>query len=163
MRYVAVVAHDQNLWIGKWGQLPWHNPEDFKHFKSLTTGHTVVMGARTFDSIGRALPNRRNIVLSRSNREFDGAERVDSLESLDSLLSLDDSDEQPSLEVCVLGGSQVYELFLEKWLLDELWVSEIPGIFECDTYFPEYRKLYHEYSRIKHNSFDFVIYRRSTI
>jgi dihydrofolate reductase len=72
------------------------------------------MGARTFDSIGRALPNRRNIVLSRSNREFDGAERVDSLESLDSLLSLDDSDEQSSLEVCVLGGSQVYELFLEK-------------------------------------------------
>jgi dihydrofolate reductase len=72
------------------------------------------MGARTFDSIGRALPNRRNIVLSRSSRDFEGAERVDSLAALDKLLSLNVLHEQALTGVCILGGSQIYELFLNK-------------------------------------------------
>ena len=72
------------------------------------------MGARTFDSIGRALLNRRNIVLSRSSRDFEGAERVESLTVLDKLLSLDIVSEQSSTEVCILGGSQIYELFLNE-------------------------------------------------
>lgn len=124
MKLIAIVAHDNELLIGNRGTLPWHLPEDFANFKACTTGHSVIMGGTTFLSIGRPLPNRRNLVLSRTLAPRDGIEIFSSI--YDCLGAL----EGASGDVFVLGGSNVYEQFLDENLLDEIWVSEVPGKYE---------------------------------
>lgn len=124
-----IVAYDKNRTIGRNGQLPWQGklPADMRHFREITTGHTVVMGRKTFDSIGHVLPKRQNIVVSRSDLQIEGALVASSLEQAYGF-AIDD-------DIYVLGGSQIYEQALND--MDELCVTEIDASFEGDVYFPK--------------------------
>lgn len=127
-----IVAVDENNGIGKDNQLPWHLPADLKHFKTLTTGHPVIMGRKTFESIGKALSNRRNIVISRQlNYTAEGAETVSSLK--DSFRICRDEN-----EIFIIGGAQIFEQSLE--LADFLYLTVIRHNFHADTFFPEIDK-----------------------
>ena len=108
MRLSIVVAMDDNRLIGSKNQLPWHLPADLAYFKKLTTGKSILMGRKTYDSIGRPLPNRRNIVITRnSNISIPGCEVVS---SIDDALELTKDD----LEVMVIGGASLCEQLLPK-------------------------------------------------
>ncbi|KLT65585.1 dihydrofolate reductase [Pedobacter sp. BMA] len=124
------VATGENFEIGKNNQLLWHMPADLKFFKQTTTGHTVIMGRKTFDSVGRPLPNRRNIVITRDRQlKIDHVEVVN---SLDEALELT-ADEEKS--VFVVGGAEIYRQALPK--TDILYLTTIHHTFEADTFFPK--------------------------
>jgi len=115
--------------IGKNGQLPWHLPADLKRFKTLTMGHPIVMGRKTHDSIGRALPGRHNIVVSRDeNLIVNGADCVTSLPA--ALVLAADAE-----QVFVIGGEQIYRLALV--LADRIELTEIDTSVDGDAWFPE--------------------------
>jgi dihydrofolate reductase len=125
---VAAVA--ENGVIGRDNALPWRLPDDLKRFRALTTGHTVVMGRRTWDSIGRPLPGRTNVVVSRdSARRVEGARVVGSLD--EALSGLPDG-----AEVFVIGGAEIYRLALPR--ADRLVITEVRASFEGDVYLPEW-------------------------
>jgi dihydrofolate reductase len=128
--FAAVVAMTPSRVIGKDGGMPWHLPDDLKVFKRITTGHPVVMGRRTYESIGRPLPNRQNIVLTRNDAW--SAPNVQRIGEIGDLLNL----ELLNKQVCIIGGAQVYGQFLP--VLDDLWVSMIKQEYEGDTWFPEF-------------------------
>ncbi len=152
MRTIIIVAMTPDRIIGHDGGMPWHEPADLRHFKQTTTGHAIIMGRKTFDSIGRPLPKRRNLVITRSPDSMgapslpgvgDGctATKLDSSTSLDFVSSLDaalalcqDRDESIAF---VMGGAQIYILALP--IADEIIVTRIdrPGI-HGDTHFPEW-------------------------
>jgi dihydrofolate reductase len=149
-----------NRVIGVNNTLPWHLSEDLKHFKFLTTGHTIIIGRKTYESIGRPLPNRRNIVISRNIKtSFEGAEVVHSIEDAFSISREDN-------EVFVIGGSNIYEQALS--LVDYLYVTEIRKSFSGDAFFPVISKhMWIESSREDHIrndglEFSFVKYRKNT-
>ncbi len=123
-----IVAVDSQRGIGINNTLPWHLPEDLVHFKQTTSGHPIIMGRKTFDSIGRPLPNRRNIVITR-NPEWkqDG---VDTAASLDAAIAL-----AGDAEAFVIGGAQIFIEALPR--VDRLIVTEIDQKFDCDTFFPQ--------------------------
>ncbi|MFZ6820218.1 dihydrofolate reductase [Undibacterium sp. Ji22W] len=122
-----IVATDKKNGIGIKNQLPWHLPEDLAHFKRTTSGHTIIMGRKTFDSIGRALPNRHNIVISRNAEwQHDNVSCHTSIEA--ALSSIKD------LETFVIGGAQIYDQAMH--LAQKLIVTEIQDEFECDAFFP---------------------------
>jgi dihydrofolate reductase len=115
--------------IGKGGSLPWHIPEDLRHFKNVTVGHAVVMGRKTYDSVGKPLPNRRNIVVSRDpSLRREGAEVAPTLEAALDLAWA--TDEEPR----VLGGAQIYALALP--LATRMIVTFVHRDVEGDTFFP---------------------------
>ncbi len=128
---IGIVAIAKNYAIGKDGKLPWHYPADLKFFKQTTTGHAVVMGSNTWESIGKPLPNRLNIVLSR-NRKIDSQPNVLLLRSKEELLALT---EYLKCDVYIIGGAKTYENFadvIEKWI-----VTEIPEtIGDADVFLP---------------------------
>jgi len=127
-RITLVVAATAEGVIGLNGQLPWHIPEDLKHFKKLTMGKPILMGRKTFESIGRPLPGRRNLVLTRDQHwAAEGVETVSSLD--DALKRVSDQ-----AELMVIGGEQLYRLALPY--ADRIELSEIQQPFEGDTYFP---------------------------
>lgn len=137
MKLIAIVAHDPNRLIGKGGDLPWHLPGDLAFFKKTTSGHAIVMGRKTFESIGRPLPKRENIVLTRDPHWT--AEGVQVIHSPEDLAQLQLSLEGP---VFIIGGAEIYHLFLPH--LDELLVTKVKETFEGDTYFPEYETQFRE-------------------
>jgi dihydrofolate reductase len=112
MNLSLIVAIADNSVIGRQNQLPWHLPADLKKFKALTMGHPIIMGRKTFDSIGRALPGRTNIVITR-NREFAAPPAVLSAASLDDALSVA-TRSAGSEEIFVIGGAEIYRLALTK-------------------------------------------------
>ena len=124
-----IVAVSSNNVIGNKNQLPWHYPEDLKKFKKITTGHPIIMGRKTYESIGRPLPKRINIILSRKGFEAEGCYTV---QSLDEAINISDklSDKEP----IIIGGSKIYELALPK--VTRMFVTRIPGMFDGDSYFP---------------------------
>lgn len=130
MNISIIVAIAQNRAIGFENKLLYWLPNDLKRFKSLTTGHTIIMGRRTFESLPKgALPNRRNIVLTRQDIEFPGAERYASLEAALSRCK----DEE---EVFIIGGASVYQEALP--LADKLYITHIEDTpSEADAFFPE--------------------------
>lgn len=137
MTISIIAAIGKNLELGKGNDLIWHFKEDMKFFKETTMGHTVIMGRKTFESLPKALPNRRNIVISR-NAEYiaPGAEVVCSIEDALKLVS----DE----EVFIIGGGRIYSEFLP--LANKLYLTEIDDVCEnADTLFPSFDKA--EYSR----------------
>ena len=97
LKYIAIAAMARNRVIGNEGKIPWHLPEDFRHFKSTTEGHPIIMGRKTFESIGRILPGRENIVLTRGEFTFPGLTVIHSLDELDRYLS---EKEYPIAFVC---------------------------------------------------------------
>ncbi|WP_299286567.1 dihydrofolate reductase [uncultured Mucilaginibacter sp.] len=123
-----VVAVAANNAIGKNNKLLWHLPADLKHFKQITTGHTVFMGRKTYQSIGKPLPNRRNIVISKIVKEIAGCEVVPSMEEA---LLLADKNE----EAMVIGGAEIYKLALPK--ANRIYLTKVHYEFEADTFFPE--------------------------
>ncbi len=138
-----VVAMANNRVIGKGNDMPWHLPADLKHFKAVTLGKPIIMGRRTYDSIGRPLPGRRNIVLSRNpDLTIEGCEVVSSFsQALQLLVSVD--------EVMVIGGGHLYSEVLTE--ADKLYITLIDLEVEGDTCFPEYQQLeLTEISRVSH-------------
>lgn len=127
----AVVAMTPSRVIGREGGLPWHLPADLAFFKRTTKGHAVVMGRRTWDSIGRPLPNRRNIVLTRDPEwRADGAEVIHSPVELALLPGI------ATARVFIIGGAEIYAAFLDS--LDELIVSHVREDHPGDTWFPPF-------------------------
>ena len=156
MRYIAIVAVDDELGIGRAGTLAWQNSEDLGHFKRTTSGHPIIMGANTYRSIGRPLPNRRNIVLSHSIGVGQGYEIFsDTAELLQVLGDPDDTGEM----AFVIGGAQIYTHFLQQRYLSELWISHIPGVHNCDIFFPEFRMNWDIYETIKFETFELRKYK----
>jgi len=123
-----VVAMDAQRGIGVDNQLPWHLPEDLAHFKRVTLERPIIMGRKTFDSIGRPLPKRRNIVVTR-NRDWshEGVEVAGSLEEAIALAG-----DGPS---SIIGGAQIFNEALP--LADRMIVTHIDAVYRCDTFFPE--------------------------
>ncbi|WP_418128614.1 dihydrofolate reductase [Staphylococcus sp. HKU1] len=127
MTLSILVAHDQNRVIGKDNQLPWHLPNDLKHVKALTTDNTLVMGRATFDSIGKPLPNRRNIVLTR-NKAFKH-EDVETIHSIDEIYQL-------TGHVFIFGGQSLFEEMIDE--VDDMYITVIEAKYNGDTFFPKY-------------------------
>ncbi len=163
MTVTLVAAVARGGVIGRDGGIPWRIPEDVARFKALTTGHAVVMGRRTWESIPdrfRPLPDRRNVVVTRNSAwAADGAERAGSVEEALELLTGEDP-------VFVIGGAEVYEAALA--FADELELTEIALDVEGDTFFPEWdRNAFVEVARAEHmaangTTFAFVTYVRVT-
>jgi len=126
-----LVAMSDDGVIGRDNTLPWHLPRDLQWFKRLTTGHTIIMGRATFQSIGRPLPNRRNIVLSRSPTfQAEGVEVVPTLEAALELTQNDD-------EVFVVGGAAIYQLALPR--AQRMYLTRVHALVEGDVRFPDWR------------------------
>ena len=123
----VIVAVAENGTIGDNNTLLWHITEDMKRFRQLTTGHPVVMGRKTYDSLGRPLPNRRNVVISRQDLAIEGCEVVHSLEEARALFQAEE-------EVFIIGGAQIYEQALP--LADKLYLTIVHHPYEGDTSFP---------------------------
>ena len=127
----AIAAMSLNRVIGAQNRIPWHLPEDFKWFKQTTSGHVLVMGRKTFESIGKPLPNRTTFILSASRREYPGATTVADLTEL--------ARATPVLEgqtVFICGGAQVYTLALPY--CSDLYLSLVSRVVEGDTFFPAF-------------------------
>jgi dihydrofolate reductase len=125
-----IVAMSSNRVIGRAGDLPWRLPADLRHFKALTVGHAVIMGRRTFDSVGRPLPERRCIVITRDrNYRPEGVIVAHDLEEAIGCAAADDD------EVFIAGGGEIYRLALP--LADRMYVTVVHAQVEGDTYFPE--------------------------
>ncbi len=128
---IGIIAISKNFAIGRNGKLPWHYSEDLKFFKRTTVGNVVVMGATTWRSIGKALPERENIVLSRSN-ELKLPNGVLRMSSVDEVIEFDEHDGR---DVFVIGGASVYQAFAD--VIDRWIVTEIPEtIDDADTFMP---------------------------
>ena len=129
MEFSIIVATSKNNVIGRDGGIPWHLSADLKRFKSLTTGHPIVMGRRTFESIGRPLPGRRNIVITRSTDGIDGCDIVKSVEDLLNDKTLEGN-------VFIIGGGEIYKQFLPY--AKKVYLTEVSTeITDGDTFFPE--------------------------
>ncbi len=127
-----VVATAKNRVIGLNNQMPWHLPEDLQHFKKTTLGHTLIMGRKTFESIGKALPGRRAIVLTRDqNWRHEGC---DCAQSLSEALELAKS--TPERHAFIVGGAKVYEQALASGLIKQMIITEIDLTTEGDAFFP---------------------------
>ena len=124
-----IVAIAENGVIGDKNRLLWHIREDLQHFKALTTGHPVVMGRKTYESLGRPLPGRRNVIISRQELTIAGCEVV---HSLDEALALFAPDE----EVFIIGGAQIYAEALTR--ADRFYLTRIGHSYEGDTRFPDW-------------------------
>lgn len=123
---IAAVA--ANHVIGNKNQLPWHLPADLKHFKQITTGNTIVMGRKTFDSIGKPLPNRRNIVISKTITQIAGYEVCPSLEDAINLC-------RNEAEIFVIGGTEIFNQAFP--LANRIYLTRIDQDFEGDAFFPK--------------------------
>jgi dihydrofolate reductase len=128
----AIVAHAENRVIGKDNKMPWHLPADLKHFKEITTGHPILMGRKTFESIGKPLPNRTNLILTRDTLFIapEGTIVVHSLEA-----ALQEVRKIAASQLFIIGGAQLYEQFLPN--IQKLYLTLIHHPFEGDTFFPK--------------------------
>ncbi len=123
-----IVATAENNAIGNGNKLLWHLPADLKHFKQITSGHTIIMGRKTFDSVGKPLPYRRNIIITRQKGlSIPGAEVVN---TLDEALALCHED----VEVFIGGGAEIYKMAMD--LTDKIYLTVVKGTFTADTFFP---------------------------
>lgn len=149
MTLAIIAAVAKNRVIGKNGKIPWHIPEDLQRFKRLTKGHVVLMGRRTFESIGGPLPERRNVVVA--SRPVPGAETHRSLETALATLAGEG-------KVFAIGGEKIFARLLGR--VDELYLTLLDDEFEGDTYFPPFEHLLGSTFRVqseeRHPGFRFV-------
>lgn len=159
-----IAAMGKNRVIGNKGKLPWHMPADLKYYKNKIKGKTVIMGRKTFESMGsKLLPNMPNIVITH-NKDFkvEGAVVVNSADE-----ALKEAEKYGIEEAMVIGGSEIYKAFLP--IANRLYLTVVEGIFEGDAFFPEYditewkEISYEEHERDKDNPYDyrFVVLERS--
>ncbi|MBU2894172.1 type 3 dihydrofolate reductase [Colwellia sp. D2M02] len=137
---IVAMIENSNI-IGKNNVMPWHLPADLAYFKQVTLGKPVIMGRKTYESIGRALPGRRNIVISRDEKyipQGKGAEGVDVVTSVEQALALvDGSNGEPAVdEIMVIGGGAIYKHCLPA--AQRLYITHIKADIEGDTQFPDY-------------------------
>ncbi|NBJ69965.1 MULTISPECIES: dihydrofolate reductase [Clostridia] len=129
-----LVAMDKNRVIGLNNNLPWHLPKDLRFFKETTMNHPVIMGRKTFESIGKPLPHRRNVVLTKKGGDF--PKEVEVIHDLQTLLQW--NQDQPGEEYFVIGGAHVFEQILGE--ADRMYITWIDHSFTGDTYFPAFSK-----------------------
>ncbi len=169
MRIIIIVALDEKRGIGKNNGLMWNIPGELPRFKRITTGHPIIMGRKTFASIGRVLPNRTNIVITRDAKyKIEGAIIVNSLEkAIEVAKEIEESriknlpagrqgqesnnenknhnssfmiHNSDEEEIFIIGGGQIFKEALEKNLVDKLYLTLVQGDYHADTFFPEYKK-----------------------
>ena len=126
--YRAIAAMAENRVIGNHNTIPWHLPEDFKWFKKTTMGQTLLMGRKTFDSIGRPLPGRQTIILSRNQLSIPNTQTVNTIESIESVATSD--------TIWIAGGAEIYQLMLPK--CSDLYLTRVHQRPVGDTFFPEF-------------------------
>lgn len=152
--FKAIAAMSRNRVIGAGNRIPWHLPEDFKWFKQMTTGHVIIMGRKTFESIGKPLPHRTTLVLSRSGRSLPGVETLRSLEELEP--------GRPDLagrNLFICGGAQLYEQTLPR--CSDLYLTLVKRDVEGDTFFPSFEHLFELVETLRSTpEFDILHYRR---
>lgn len=151
MSYSIIAAIGKNNELGNKNELIWHLKNDMKFFREKTTGKTIIMGRKTFESLPKMLPNRKHIVLS-SSSNF--PKEVEVFSDFDALLeSLKDTTE----EIFVIGGSSIYKLFLDY--SSKLYLTEIDASSECDAYFPDFDKSLYEREVIAENEEEGIAYK----
>nr|AIA15239.1 Dihydrofolate reductase [uncultured bacterium] len=160
---VLVAAMDRMRAIGRDNGLPWHLPDDFRYFKAVTMGKPILMGRKTAESLGRALPGRRNLVMTRRGRvPFEGMRAVASVDE-----ALRAADDDGATELCVIGGAEIYALTLPR--ADVLHVTHVDTVVQgADVFFPAFdADAWRVVSRERHEAdakhaygFEFVEYRR---
>lgn len=129
-----IAAIGRNNELGKNNDLIWYLPADLKRFKKITTGHTIIMGRNTFESIGKPLPNRRSIIITRNKAyQQEGCEVVYSLEEAIQLIKGEEA-------AFIIGGAQIYKEIIEKDLADQLDITKVDDDFEADVFFPSINK-----------------------
>ncbi len=153
-----IVAIANNNVIGKANALPWYIPEDLKRFKALTTGHTVVMGRKTFESIlariHKPLPDRNNVVITRQ-KDYSVPDGVEVCASLDAALAAHANE-----DIFVIGGAEIYKQALDT--ADQLLITEVTGEHEGDVFFPPIdSNVWKEVAREPHHGYSFVTYERA--
>jgi len=174
MKISIIAAVGKNNELGKGNDLVFKLPADMKHFKDITTGHIVIMGRKTYESIGRPLPNRKNIVLTLDKKfKTDGIEIAYSVEEAIKLartnpsLALPLSGEEKNTEIFVIGGGQIYKLFMS--IADKLYITHINATFkDADVFFPEIipivfgemKREHHKKDEKNIYDYDFVEYER---
>ena len=148
--FKAIAAMSENRVIGHGNKIPWHLPEDFKWFKRMTTGHVLVMGRRTFESIGKPLPNRQTIVLSRTALSIPGVQVLPALNPIDF--------EHETRDVFICGGAQVYEQALP--LCSDLYLTLVKRVVDGDVFFPQFEDRFELAEQIlDHDEFSIQHYR----
>jgi dihydrofolate reductase len=154
---IAAIGRNRELGVKSTNDLPWHIPEDMRYFRDMTRGHTVIMGERTFQSLGKPLPNRKNIVLS-NDESFHPEGVMVARNSEEALKMARDMEKE---EVFVIGGSMIYSLFLEK--SDRLYLTLVDAEFpDADVFFPSYKEIFtkvisEKKSSDKHFRYMFVV------
>lgn len=154
-----IVAHDENRVIGYNNTMPWHLPGDLAYFKKTTMGKPMIMGRKTFESIGKPLPGRTNIVITRdTGYKREGIVVVHSFEEALEVAKKENK------EIMVIGGEQIFRLALP--IADILYVTKIQHSFEGDTYFPEYGDEWkkasesEEFETKDHIKFSYIVYKK---
>jgi dihydrofolate reductase len=163
MRVSLIVAVSKNGVIGREGDLPWHLPADLSHFKRTTMGHHLIIGRRTWDEVGKPLPGRTMVVVTRNRRFAPEGARV--VRSVEQALEVAAGDDEPF----IAGGSQIYRICLGRDLVDRVYLTRIHAEVEGDTFFPEFDLDEWELVSEEHhdadekNEFDhsFLVYERS--
>ena len=146
--FQAIAAMSLNRVIGNRNDIPWHLPEDFKWFKKTTMGHVLLMGRKTFNSIGRPLPGRDTVVLTRNPESIIGIPTFNSIEAFEQ------ADEFQNRKVFVCGGAEIYRQTLEK--CSDLFLTLVKQKIEGDTFFPDYESLF-DTGTILHKTEEFEI------
>ena len=140
--YKAIAAMAENRVIGYENGIPWHLPDDFKWFKKMTLGHTLLMGRKTFESIGKALPGRQTIILSRQAFKANGTTSVQSLEAIEAA--------SENELIWIAGGAEIYKLLLPK--CSDLYLTRVHAQPKGDTYFPEFESRFKKTATLEQNT-----------
>ncbi|GAA0611235.1 dihydrofolate reductase DfrA [Virgibacillus siamensis] len=127
-----LVAMDKNKTIGLNNDLPWHLPNDLKFFKQKSTGNTIIMGRKTYESMGKPLPNRKNVVLTKKQMDF--PDEVNVIHDVDTIY--DWNNDNPEKELLVIGGANIFKQVLPY--ADRMYITWIEASFEGDTFFPDF-------------------------
>ena len=128
----AIAAMSENRVIGNGGKIPWHLPEDFKWVKTCTRGQVIAMGRKTFESMGRPLPDRQNIVISRQCSDIPGCQVLSSLDELEAY--------QTDRDIWIFGGAEIYAAAMDR--IATLYLTIVRGQYEGDAFFPPFEHLF---------------------
>ena len=157
MNLCVIAAVAENRVIGKNGELPWHYPEDLKHFKRTTINHPMIMGRKTFDSFESPLPNRTHIVLTRNETLTHESDSVIYVHTPDE--AIEEAEKLDNDVAYVIGGEKIYNVMFDY--IDELLLTELNKSYDGDTYFPKFDKS--NWTQIpleQTDNFDIVMYFR---
>lgn len=163
LKIAAVAAMDEDRVIGADNQIPWHLPEDLKRFSSLTAGHTVLMGRKTYQSLKlpyRPLPRRKNVVITRDPSQLADEKGIETASSPERFIQACKRGDivLPSEKLWIIGGEQIYRQTVEYW--DEVYLTVVHGKHEGDAHFVEFEDQFRLVEREEHRGFSFLHYLR---